>query len=126
MLRGIYDHPKAQALRVARAEREQVLRRCRLRRRIVAVVFRDWVALLPLLRAADCEAQVSKRRVQRHFPNAYCVRLSPDSSLRGYIVWPGSVQPRGFERPAIGFGATARQAWKNVLKLICNRRRRSK
>lgn len=32
-----------------------------------------------------------------------------------YIVWPGPVQARGFERPAIGLGSTAAKAWESAL-----------
>lgn len=52
-----------------------------------------------------------KLKVIRSFPDAYCVRMNDGS---GYIVWPGKVQPRGFERCAIGFGKTARDAWASV------------
>lgn len=49
--------------------------------------------------------------IRRSLPDAYCVRLNDGS---GYIVWPGKCKPRGFERPAIGFGKTAREAWESV------------
>jgi len=52
-----------------------------------------------------------KKRVLRMLPQAFCVRLDDGS---GYIVWPGKVQPRGFEQPACGYGKTARQAWASV------------
>lgn len=52
-----------------------------------------------------------RNRVRLTFPNAYCVRLNNSS---GYIVWPDKIQPRGYERPAIGFGKTARMAWASV------------
>ena len=48
------------------------------------------------------------RLVHQVYHGAYCVRLNDRS---GYIVWPGKVQPRGCERPAIGLGTTARSAW---------------
>ena len=49
------------------------------------------------------------------FADAYCVRLRDKT---GYIVWPGKIQGRGFERPAIGLGATAALAWKSALETI--------
>lgn len=52
-----------------------------------------------------------KKRVQRALPDAFCCRCT---NPVGFIVWPGKVQPRGFERPAIGFGKTAREAWESV------------
>lgn len=52
-----------------------------------------------------------KTRVKRAAPNAFCVKLNDGS---GYIVWPGRVQPRGFEQGAIGLAATARAAWASV------------
>lgn len=52
-----------------------------------------------------------KRLVRRALPDAYCVRLNDGS---GYLVWPGKIQPRGFEQPACGYGKTARQAWASV------------
>lgn len=54
---------------------------------------------------------MSKRLVRRKLPDAFCVRLNDGS---GFIVWPGRVQPRGFERPAVGYGKTARKAWASV------------
>lgn len=53
----------------------------------------------------------SKAKVLRVLPDAFCVRLNDRS---GYIVWPGKIQTRGFERAAIGLGKTARLAWKSV------------
>lgn len=32
----------------------------------------------------------------------------------GYVVWPARIQPRCYERPAIGFGGTAAAAWASV------------
>lgn len=49
--------------------------------------------------------------VLRIMPDAYCVRLDDKS---GYIVWPGKIQPRGYEQPACGYGKTAREAWASV------------
>jgi uncharacterized protein YbdZ (MbtH family) len=54
---------------------------------------------------------VNKRSVKRIAKDAFCVRLNDRS---GYVVWPGKIQPRGFERSAIGYGKTARQAWASV------------
>lgn len=53
----------------------------------------------------------AKLVIRRSLPDAYCVRLMDNT---GYIVWPGKIQPRGFERPACGYGKTARQAWESV------------
>lgn len=53
----------------------------------------------------------ARRRVLRAIPEAFCVRLNDGT---GYIIWPGKVQDRGFERPAIGYGVTARAAWASV------------
>ncbi len=50
-------------------------------------------------------------------PDAYCVK-SKDPYLKGFIVWPGRCQPRGFERAAIGFGTTAAKAWAEALITI--------
>lgn len=52
-----------------------------------------------------------KTKIRKKFPDAYCVKLNDGS---GYIVWPGKVQPRGLELPAIGTGTTPRQAWVNA------------
>ena len=62
-------------------------------------------------RFGDVEGWVSKRKVKRRIPDAYCVRLHDKT---GYIVWPGKTQSRGFELPAIGLGKTARAAWASV------------
>ena len=52
-----------------------------------------------------------KKRVLKKIPDAFCVKMS---LTKGYVVWPGKQQPRGLERPAIGLGLTARQAWGSV------------
>ncbi len=49
-----------------------------------------------------------KRMVLKLIPNAYCVKLRTGE---GFLVWPGKVQPRGFEQPAIGFALSASGAW---------------
>ncbi len=54
---------------------------------------------------------MTKAKVKKLVPDAFCVRLDDKS---GYIVWPGKIQPRGFERGAIGFGRTAAEAWDSV------------
>ena len=52
-----------------------------------------------------------KSRVLRKLPNSFCVKLDDGT---GYIVWPGPIQPRGFEQGAIGLGKNAHQAWDSV------------
>lgn len=53
-----------------------------------------------------------KLKVLYEFPDAYCVKLIDGS---GYLVWPSkTIGQRGFERPAIGFGKSAKQAWASV------------
>jgi hypothetical protein len=54
---------------------------------------------------------MSKIRVKRQIPDAFCVKLNDGT---GYIVWPGRCAPRGFEQPAVGLGKTARAAWASV------------
>ena len=54
------------------------------------------------------KSKSAKEKVLKKFHQAYCVKLADGT---GYIVWPGKIQPRGFERPAIGLGRTARAAW---------------
>lgn len=58
-----------------------------------------------------------KKAVRRLEPEAYCVR-SQDGNLKGYFVWPGRCQPRGFERCAIGYGTTVAKAWAEALITI--------
>lgn len=55
-----------------------------------------------------------KARVLRKLPDAHCVRLNSKIDGKGFIVWPGKIQPRGLEQPAIGLGRTASEAWKSV------------
>ena len=54
------------------------------------------------------------------WPDAYCVRLI---SGTGYIVWPMKIQPRGFERPAIGLGKTASLAWANAWTVVSSEKK---
>lgn len=61
----------------------------------------------------------AKQKVLRRCPDAYCRRLDlgNKSLIRSgyrYIVWPGKVQPCGFEQAACGLGATAQKAWASV------------
>jgi hypothetical protein len=61
---------------------------------------------------------MSKKRVKRKLPDAYCVRLLEPIDGKKFIVWPGKVQPRGFERGAIGLGRTSAEAWIEAKKNI--------
>lgn len=54
---------------------------------------------------------MTKRQVKKLCPTAFCCRCE---NPKGWIVWPGKVGQRGFERPAIGFGKTSRAAWASV------------
>lgn len=58
-----------------------------------------------------------QNRVKKKLPDSYCVRLNDRT---GYIVWPGKIQGRGFEQPAIGLSTTARGAWESAWKTIKN------
>jgi hypothetical protein len=57
----------------------------------------------------------AKKSVLKTLKNAFCVKMEGD---RGYIVWPGKMQPRGFEQPAIGVGGSAAMAWRDARKNI--------
>lgn len=58
----------------------------------------------------------NKATVLKKYPNSYCIRLSDGT---GYIVWPQRrCPPLGQETVGIGFGKTARNAWKSALETI--------
>jgi len=57
-------------------------------------------------------------RVLKELPQAFCCKLLEQSMIpqgHRFIVWPGPVQGRGFERPAIGLGESAAKAWESAL-----------
>lgn len=57
---------------------------------------------------------MSKRKVTKRMPAAYCCKLSEPIFDNRYIVWPGKVGQRGTITAAIGVGRTARAAWASV------------
>lgn len=58
--------------------------------------------------------KTAKHRVQEKLPDAYCVKLNTPVNGLKWIVWPGKIQPRGLEQPAIGLGTSPRAAWASV------------
>jgi hypothetical protein len=62
--------------------------------------------------------KATKKRVLKLLSTAHCVRLD---NRTGYLVWPArGPSPRGTMRCAIGFGTTARTAWKVALETLQN------
>ena len=60
---------------------------------------------------------MTKKRVTKRLPEAYCVRLQDKALIalgHRFIVWSSPVAPRGSLSPAIGLGGTAREAWASV------------
>jgi hypothetical protein len=57
----------------------------------------------------------AKLKVRAKLPRAYCRKLGDGT---GYIVWPDTVQPRGFEQAALAVAGTANKAWEQALAVI--------